>query len=125
MTKTIVFLFLLSILLLSCSTQLIVQNPDINIRVNGQFKGKGTAEISRMGAPRKIHITTDYNGVETGDMYLRRKFDYVSVLLTIYTYGAGIFFSWRYPETVFIPTRSIEEKKKITDPWDTPPDDKW
>jgi len=115
-------LFILIVLLSSCgSTQLLVDNKDVSIYVDGENLGKGSAEIRRTGIPKKINITAKYQSKEVGSLQLKRKFDLVTFITGYFTYGIGFIFAWRFPAVVTIPTNELDKSRKSKSIWLEPP----
>lgn len=122
--KRVYLLFILPLLFYSCGTTLItVPNPEVDIYVNNVYKGKGTAEIPRMGPPQKASLSAKYHGAEVGSMVIKRKLDLTGCLVGYFTYGVGLFFSFRYPSEVTIPIRSdlYQNGNPVRSRWDEPP----
>jgi hypothetical protein len=91
--------------------------------VNGEFKGKKIAEISRMGPPKKIDVVAKYEGETIGNIMVKRKFDMATCLVGYFTYGIGLFTAWRFPSCIVIPTHY--ELDKRNSPWDYPRNNVW
>jgi hypothetical protein len=125
MKNCIIFFLLAIVLLTGCgTTQLVSYRSDVDIYVNGRLKGKGQAEITRTGPPQKIHVQAKYHGREVGSVDVRRKIKFLTVLVGIYTYGVGFFFTWRYPEMVIIPVNDFIDKSNFNSNesiWNIPP----
>lgn len=98
-----------------------VDNKNADIYVDGQKVGKGTAEITRMGLPKKANLSAKYNGQEVGSMVIKRKFDGVTCLVGYFTYGVGALFAFRFPALVMIPTNIAEDEQRTRSIWLEPP----
>ncbi len=100
----------------SCAqTQLVSGIAGADIYVNGVFKGKGSVEVKRAGVPKKIEVSARYQGRELGKIIVKRKFDIVTLIAGLYTYGVGIVFTFRYPAMVYIPGTGVNEIKGVYD----------
>jgi len=123
MKKALFLLFASLVLLSGCGTTTIyVNRNDVDIYINGASKGKGTVEVRRMGPPKKMNIEAKYQGKPIGEIKVKRKYDFVSFVVTVYTYGTGLFFSWRYPETIIVPVRDVTPSSQDNEGiWKKPP----
>jgi hypothetical protein len=102
-TNIICFAFLI-IFFSSCgTTQLFVNHGGVYIYVNNVNKGKDMVRITRAGPPKTQTVTAKYHGQTVGEIKIRRKFDIVTALVGIETYGLGFFLCWRYPSMIVIP----------------------
>lgn len=123
MRKLLIFFLLigLSIIFVRCGTTQITtdQNIPAQIYINGQLKGTKTATTQRMGLPKKIEITAQYNGAEIGHLSIRRQFTGVTFLVGYLT-TFGYFTAWQYPKEIVIPT--IENDY---DAWAMPQESIW
>ena len=125
--KKLLSIFILSIFLSACgTTQLISMRGNPDIYVNGEYKGKGRAEIKRMGFPKKITVTAKSNSEVIGEITTRRSFDIVTLIAGFYSLYTGFLWAWRFPETVMIPVdeSKIEketEEKDQRNIWMRPP----
>ncbi len=122
-TRLQIFLpiILLAILVSSCgTTQLMVDNKNADIYVDGQKVGKGIAEIQRMGLPQKANISAKYHGQEVGSMVIKRKFDGVTCMVAYFA-GVAAIFAFRYPALVMIPTTIPSEGDRVRSIWLEPP----
>lgn len=122
----LVFVLILMILVSACgTTQLISNNPDAEIYVNGYLKGKGIAGIQRTGPPSRIKVEARLNGETIGNIDGKRHITILSILVGVYTYGIGFFFTWKYPDMIVIPVRNTENKgwsdENAKSVWDLPP----
>jgi hypothetical protein len=126
--KNLVILFAcLALFFTSCgTTQIVCNNADASIYVNGMMKGHGSTSITRMGPPKKIQIEARYNGDLIGSMDAHRNFDWATCCVGYFTYGIGLVFAWRFPETIIIPLKqNIQNDQNIPggSVWDLPPGD--
>jgi hypothetical protein len=126
MTKRLItILFLLPLIFAGCgTTQIVCNNADASIYVNGMMKGRGSAQITRMGPPKKVYIEARYNGDIIGSLDIRRSFDWATCCVGYFTYGIGLIFAWRFPETVIIPLKQNSYNKEAVPAgsiWDMPP----
>ena len=114
-------------ILASCgTTTLMTDYPYAEIYVDGDKKGTGKAEIKRYGAPDSKTVVAKYRGREIGRDKIKRKFGPGSLVLTLYSYGLGFFFTWHYPETIYIQTNKGQGNqqdlnKKEENIWMEPP----
>ncbi|OFY63589.1 MAG: hypothetical protein A3H98_06335 [Bacteroidetes bacterium RIFCSPLOWO2_02_FULL_36_8] len=113
------FIFFTLLILSSCgSTQVVVpNNSQAKIFQNGKYIGKGSAEITRRGLPKKSLFTAKFDGREIGSVLAKRSFDLLPCLLSFVSYGTGLFFTWKYPETIIIPVENFPETPAKS-PWD-------
>jgi len=120
--KRILFAIIIPLYMLCMSScgmsRITVNDPNAEIFVNNVYKGKGTAEVTRMGFPKKLHIEAKCNNSTVGSIIVKRKFDGVSLLMSICTRGYGFIFSFRYPKNILIPiidapTESAKPKENI------------
>ncbi len=121
----IILLIVMSTLLMSCgTTQLVVNNSDVDIYINGAKSGKGTATMTRSGPPKSVKVEAKYDGVLVGSKIVKRRFTGVTCLVGYLTYGIGLFTAWQYPETVVIPIKDISSIKTGSC-WDNTQNSAW
>ncbi len=121
------FILILAIIISGCgTTDIYVPHSDVDIYINNVQKGKGTAEITRTGVPKKKHITAKYEGQLVGEKTIKRKFNLLTGIVGLYTYGIGLIFCWQYPNTVYVPvdTEIIYGVNNNRNIWMEPPN-KW
>jgi hypothetical protein len=112
MKSTVLYLILIVLLACGCgTTHLVTNNPNVDIYVNNQYKGKGDADITKTGPPKRIKVEARYHGGQVGIVSVKRKVTLVTFVVGLYTYGAGFIFCWSFPDTVFIPTDNTNEQK--------------
>ena len=114
-----------SLLFVSCGTTQIVTSNNIKaaIYVNGEKKGIGTAQVKRMGIPKKINITAKYNGQKIGEILERRRFDGLTFLCGYFT-TIGFLVAWRYPKEIVIPVNTQDSWENINY-WSEPYKSQW
>jgi len=128
----IIYFFVTCGFLISCgSTHIITdRNDDFDIYVNGLYLGKKEVKITRTGPPHKILVEAKFNGQSVGHTSIQRRFTFGTFLVGYCTYGVGLIFDWRFPETIVIPTeyysgdipnyRSVWDKPQEMSVWDKP-----
>jgi len=101
--KIVILIVSLVLILSGCGTTYITaSDPRVSIIVRDQVRGKGIAKITRVGPPQKLVLTATYLDTEVGSTVIRRRFDFFTILVSAYTYGTGLLFSWRYPSNINI-----------------------
>lgn len=120
--RYIVILFI-SILLSSCvsSTFITTTYSDDDIFVNGNFKGKGHAEIPQFGVPKKAHIEVKSNHELVGETFIRRKFNVFSLILVLWSYGLLYPVSAHYPGSIHVSSKKHSTTSEAGSIWDIPP----
>ena len=86
-----------------------------------------------MGPPKKYFIEAKEEDVVVGTLEIKRKFDFATCIIGYFTYGIGLVFAWRFPDTVWVPTSENERRQNFDDaprnskpsPWDEPPKSNW
>lgn len=127
MKKVLAFLLLVCILISGCgTTQIISDNARASIYVDGKLKGTGTARITRTGPPQTVNVTARYQGRDVSTTRVSRRFDMVTLVGGLYTYGVGMFFFFRYPSVVMLYTNHTtgfdDEEESI---WDQDGESAW
>lgn len=114
-----------SLLFVSCGTTQIVTSNNIKaaIYINGEKKGIGTAQLKRMGIPKRINITAKYNGIKIGEISERRKFDAVTLFFGYFT-TIGFLVAWRYPKEIVIPVNTQDSWGNMNY-WSNPHKSQW
>ncbi len=124
-------LILVSILLSSCGTSyVLVQYPDAELYKNGKFIGKNVGEIPRYGLPGKAQIEARVQNKVIGTCEVRRTINESALLVGLFTYGTGFFFSFSYPGCVLVPLNQdainrLTNKDKAKPSWDNEFNSKW
>ena len=105
-----------------------VNNSNVEIYANNEYKGKGTAEIKRVGFPKRLNLEAKYEGKKVGQLIVNRKPSAGAIFLSCISYGIGIpvlLFTFHYPDMITIPIDVIEqqENKKLYKEsiWNKPP----
>jgi len=126
MKLIITFLSFVLLILTGCGTTSIITNASYtpDFYVNGQFAGKGSATITRMGPPKKVTISVKYRGEEVGNLVQKRKFDGVTCLCGYLSYGIGLFTAWRFPAVIVVPVAAPAYTEE-SNPWTNPRKSKW
>jgi hypothetical protein len=121
----ILFVGIVSISFSGCdTTSIAVSNADVDLYVNGVYKGKGHVEVPRTGLPRKMSIEAKYQGSSVGQLVVKRKFDALTLLACYYGFGVGMLFAFRYPNNVFVPISMSDSNGSNESIWKKPPG-KW
>lgn len=122
MKKVLSYLCIVLVLTGCGTTQVMVNSPRTDIYIDNVHMGKGSVEITRMGPPKRKNLVAKHEGTTVGQMEIKRKFDVLTALIGIYTYGVGFIVGWRYPSVVIIPTEQIEGVTPASkNPWMDPP----
>lgn len=106
-----------------CHTQIVTNEPNAVIFVDGERVGQGTAEVRRMGLPGSVQVRVEVDGQVQGEQTLKRSFTMATALLGLCTYGTGWFWAWQYPEELYIsvePSAARDPWGAEADPWLTP-----
>lgn len=129
--KNLLYILILFVFASCGTTNILVSNSDIEVYVNGQYKGKGGAQIPRMGPPATANIEAKYQSQVVGSVEAKRKFDFLTLFIAIETYGTGAFFAWRYPAEIVVPIDSrlldngVRSNKTSGGIWMIPPGGIW
>ena len=117
-------ILILSGLLISCgSTQIITDRyNDLDIYVDGVFKGNKNVYIARTGTPQRYLIQAKANGLTLGELDTRRSFTVGTLLLASVTDGIGILIGWRFPKTLIVPignqANNDDSNEPFVSPWE-------
>lgn len=102
--KALATFLLVTSLMTSCGvTQVTVSRPDVDIYINNVKKGKGSAELKRLGPPQRSKIVAKYEGETVGEALAKRKFNWVTLIIGMHSYGLGFGLAWMYPSSVHVP----------------------
>jgi len=123
------FAFVILTFMLSCGTStIVVNNANVEIYANNEYKGKGTAEIKRTGFPQKTNLEAKYEGKTVGQLVIKRKPNTGAIVLSCLAGGIGIpilLFTFHYSDMITIPIDYIEQpgNKKVNKEsiWNKPP----
>ncbi len=111
----LIILSFCSLLLFGCGmSTIVVKNANVDLYVNNVYRGKGSVEVRRTGFPKRLYIEAKYNGATVGQLTVKRKLTGIGCLTGYFTYGLGLLFSFRYPETIIVP---INETPNEPNPW--------
>ncbi len=128
--KIIGLTFILIIFNVGCgTTDIMVNNSNVDIYINGAHKGKGSVAIKRTGPPKKAHIKAKYKGYLVGETTIKRKMTSSTAIIGLFSYGLGLVFCWQYPDFLVVAIKnemmeqmdSVQGGKNI---WMAPPG-KW
>lgn len=112
-----------ALLVMGCgTTQIITNDPDARIYVNGNMVGKGRAEVRKRGAPGSASILVKAGDGRRAETRMKRRFTLTTFIMGLYTYSIGLFTAWEYPDSVYVPL--AEPAAARTNSWESG-DDVW
>jgi hypothetical protein len=121
-------MLLLALILAGCgTTQVISNDPQARIIVDGVPKGQGIATVTKVGFPGSSQFIAETNDGRKTRQTISRSFAWTTALFGLFTYGICLIACWEYPETVFLylpppPSAQGEVTSDGTaDPWLLPP----
>lgn len=119
-------LIFLAFILASCGTTHIhTSDPYAEIHVDGEYKGRGYAKITRGGPPKTIHIEGVSQGEVIAERNVKRNLDGVTIVTGLFTNGLGFIFAWRFPKEIELYTPRTGRWDKRESVWDRPPGQDW
>lgn len=121
MKKIPALLLSLVLLITSCGTTTIIGTSSWHdIYVDKVCLGKGTVKITRMGIPKTIKVEERAGNKVIASATGKRKFDFVTFVLGMYTYGPGLLIGWRYPKTIVLHPDYTMGWDEQDNPWVNP-----
>jgi preprotein translocase subunit SecD len=111
----------------ACGTTTIVASQrDARIYVDGEYVGRGEAEIRKRGGPHSVSVEARTEDGRKGRVDIKRHFTTSTMLFGLVTYGVGLFTMWEYPDSVVVMVDGEAAAKKdgwgdSGDAWSQPP----
>lgn len=120
--------YLLFLALVGCgTTQIVANDPQARIIVDGVTQGQGMASVTKVGFPGSSLVVAETSDGRKTRQTISRSFVWTTAVFGIVTYGICLVACWEYPGTVFLylppaPTESgFTPLQPANDPWLMPP----
>jgi hypothetical protein len=123
----------LAALVVGCgTTQIIANDPQAIITVDGVPVGRGVGSVRQTGFPGSAQVSAKTEDGRTTHQTIRRSFGWPAGVLGLFTYGVCFLACWQYPDAVLVnlPPVRVEAAKGWeapdasspgADPWLRPP----
>ncbi len=111
------------------TTQIVANDPQARIWVDGEFVGRGHGEVRKVGFPGSAHVLAKTDDGRIVNQSMKRSFGWTAGLLGFLTYGVCFIACWEYPNALYVdlPARPAmgpgfggPEPGSAPDPWLVP-----